>query len=125
VDLADLGYTELAQTRVERNAAGGSAISVHDAMADRPAGIRPAETSGYAEVVSAAATVPRLRYSFTMQHAIDPKIDCVFKALLGAEGNRRLLIHFLNAALGDDLPADPGGGTISTGCFLRSVSVRL
>jgi len=40
-----------------------------------------------------------------MQHAIDPKIDCVFKALLGAEGNRRLLIHFLNAALDGDLPA--------------------
>jgi len=50
-------------------------------------------------------SAPRLRYSFTMQHAIDPKIDCVFKALLGAEGNRRLLIHFLNAALGGDLPA--------------------
>ena len=40
-----------------------------------------------------------------MQHAIDPTIDCVFKALLGAESNRRLLIHFLNAALGGDLPA--------------------
>jgi len=40
-----------------------------------------------------------------MQHRIDPKIDCVFKALLGSEGNRRLLIHFLNAALGDALPA--------------------
>jgi len=32
-----------------------------------------------------------------MRHAIDPKIDCVFKALLGAEENRNLLIHFLNA----------------------------
>ena len=32
-----------------------------------------------------------------MQHPIDPKIDCVFKALLGAEDNRALLIHFLNA----------------------------
>ena len=40
-----------------------------------------------------------------MQHPIDPKIDCVFKALLGAEDNRRLLIHFLNAALGAELPA--------------------
>jgi predicted transposase/invertase (TIGR01784 family) len=40
-----------------------------------------------------------------MRHPIDPKIDCVFKALLGAEGNRRLLIHFLNAVLGADLPA--------------------
>ena len=41
-----------------------------------------------------------------MKHRIDPKIDCVFKALLGAERNRRLLIHFLNAILASDL-ADP------------------
>ena len=40
-----------------------------------------------------------------MRHPIDPKIDCVFKALLGAEANRRLLIHFLNAMLGAALPA--------------------
>jgi predicted transposase/invertase (TIGR01784 family) len=40
-----------------------------------------------------------------MRHPIDPKIDCVFKALLGAEANRALLIHFLNAMLGSDLPA--------------------
>jgi len=32
-----------------------------------------------------------------MDHPIDPKTDCVFKALLGAEDNRDLLIHFLNA----------------------------
>ncbi len=38
-----------------------------------------------------------------MKHSIDPKIDCVFKALLGAERNRRLLIHFLNAMLGSEL----------------------
>ncbi|MDQ5910578.1 MAG: hypothetical protein QG599_2675, partial [Pseudomonadota bacterium] len=38
-----------------------------------------------------------------MKHRIDPKIDCVFKALLGAERNRRLLIHFLNAMLGNEL----------------------
>jgi predicted transposase/invertase (TIGR01784 family) len=38
-----------------------------------------------------------------MRHPIDPKVDCVFKALLGAEGNRDLLIHFLNAVLGADL----------------------
>jgi predicted transposase/invertase (TIGR01784 family) len=38
-----------------------------------------------------------------MQHAIDPKIDCVFKALLGAEENRNLLVHFLNAFLAQDL----------------------
>ena len=40
-----------------------------------------------------------------MKHPIDPKIDCVFKALLGAEDNRRLLIHFLNAMLGGELAA--------------------
>ena len=40
-----------------------------------------------------------------MRHPIDPKIDCVFKALLGAEANRALLIHFLNAMLGSELPA--------------------
>ena len=40
-----------------------------------------------------------------MKHRIDPKIDCVFKALLGAEENRNLLIHFLNAILGNDLAA--------------------
>ena len=38
-----------------------------------------------------------------MHHPIDPKIDCVFKALLGSESNRALLIHFLNAILGSDL----------------------
>ena len=38
-------------------------------------------------------------------HPIDPKIDCVFKALLGSEANRALLIHFLNANLGAALPA--------------------
>jgi len=38
-----------------------------------------------------------------MQHAIDPKIDCVFKALLGAEQNRNLLVHFLNAFLAQEL----------------------
>jgi len=40
-----------------------------------------------------------------MRHPIDPKIDCVFKALLGAEDNRALLIHFLNAMLGETLPS--------------------
>lgn len=38
-----------------------------------------------------------------MRHPIDPKVDCVFKALLGAERNRRLLIHFLNAVLTGEL----------------------
>ena len=40
-----------------------------------------------------------------MRHRINPKVDCVFKALLGAEANRALLIHFLNAVLGDALSA--------------------
>ena len=43
-----------------------------------------------------------------MHHPIDPKIDCVFKALLGAESNRDLPIHFLNAILGADLAAVTG-----------------
>jgi predicted transposase/invertase (TIGR01784 family) len=47
-----------------------------------------------------------------MRHPIDPKIDCVFKALLGAEGNRHLLVHFLNAILGPDLPAPITGVAI-------------
>jgi predicted transposase/invertase (TIGR01784 family) len=34
-----------------------------------------------------------------MKHHIDPKIDCVFKALLGSEENKNLLISFLNAIL--------------------------
>ncbi len=40
-----------------------------------------------------------------MQHHIDPKVDCVFKALLGAEQNRNLSIHFLNAMLVEELAA--------------------
>ena len=40
-----------------------------------------------------------------MKHHIDPKIDCVFKALLGADDNRNLLVHFLNAILSTDLAA--------------------
>ena len=39
-----------------------------------------------------------------MRHPIDPKVDCVFKALLGAESNRALLIHFLNSVLARALP---------------------
>ena len=40
-----------------------------------------------------------------MRHRIDPKVDCVFKALLGAEPNRNLLAHFLNAVLANELSA--------------------
>lgn len=39
-----------------------------------------------------------------MKHQIDPKIDCVFKRILGSEDNRNLLLHFLNAMLGSELP---------------------
>jgi predicted transposase/invertase (TIGR01784 family) len=39
-----------------------------------------------------------------MQHFIDPKVDCVFKALLGAEDNLELLLHFINSILFRDLP---------------------
>jgi predicted transposase/invertase (TIGR01784 family) len=48
---------------------------------------------------------PHLLYAdfSPMQHAIDPKIDCVFKALLGSDENRNLLIHFLNAFLASEL----------------------
>jgi hypothetical protein len=34
-----------------------------------------------------------------MKHKINPIVDCVFKAILGAEENKNLLIHFLNAIL--------------------------
>jgi predicted transposase/invertase (TIGR01784 family) len=40
-----------------------------------------------------------------MKHPIDPKVDCVFKAVLGSRENRNLLIHFLNAILKEDLKA--------------------
>jgi len=40
-----------------------------------------------------------------MKHRIDPRVDCVFKSLLGSIENRNLLIHFLNAFLGDELAA--------------------
>jgi predicted transposase/invertase (TIGR01784 family) len=38
-----------------------------------------------------------------MRLRVDPRIDCVFKALLGAEDNSKLLVHFLNAVLGGEL----------------------
>ena len=34
-----------------------------------------------------------------MKYHIDPTIDCVFKALLGSEENKNLLINFLNAVI--------------------------
>jgi predicted transposase/invertase (TIGR01784 family) len=38
-----------------------------------------------------------------MKHRIDPKVDCVFKALLGSPENSNLLIDFLNSILATDL----------------------
>jgi len=40
-----------------------------------------------------------------MYRPIDPKVDCVFKTLFGTEDHSELLIDFLNALLGDELPA--------------------
>lgn len=37
-----------------------------------------------------------------MKPHIDPKVDCVFKAILGHEEHTELLIHFLNAVLQGD-----------------------
>ncbi len=34
-----------------------------------------------------------------MKHRINPTIDCVFKAILGSENRKHLLIHFLNSVL--------------------------
>ena len=34
-----------------------------------------------------------------MRRRIDPTVDCVFKAILGKEENKNLLVHFLNAIL--------------------------
>ncbi|QEP43809.1 Rpn family recombination-promoting nuclease/putative transposase [Ectothiorhodospiraceae bacterium BW-2] len=38
-----------------------------------------------------------------MIYNIDPKVDCVFKAILGRRSRRHLLLHFLNAMLEDKL----------------------
>ncbi len=37
-----------------------------------------------------------------MKPQIDPKVDCVFKAILGSEQHLTLLLHFLNAVLARD-----------------------
>ena len=39
-----------------------------------------------------------------MKHYIDPKTDCVFKAILGALGREHLLVHFVNAVVNFDSP---------------------
>ena len=38
-----------------------------------------------------------------MKHAIDPTVDCVFKAILGSNEHINLLLNFLNAICKDDL----------------------
>lgn len=40
-----------------------------------------------------------------MKHHIDPTVDCIFKAVLGKEENKNLLLHFLNAVLKLEGPA--------------------
>ena len=37
-----------------------------------------------------------------MKRKIDPTVDCVFKAILGTEQSKKLLIHFLNAVMNPD-----------------------
>ncbi len=39
-----------------------------------------------------------------MKHRISPTIDCVYKAILGAEENKNLLIDFLNGVLAPQFP---------------------
>ena len=52
------------------------------------------------------SSVTVTRNPMPQRHPIDPKVDCVFKALLGSRSNQNLLIHFLNAVLGSEL-AEP------------------
>lgn len=40
-----------------------------------------------------------------MKHAIDPKVDCVFKAILGSTEHLNLSLDFLNALLETELPS--------------------
>ena len=41
-----------------------------------------------------------LVYAYAGSYAVlNPMIDCVFKAILGSEKNKNLIIHFLNAVL--------------------------
>ncbi len=49
-----------------------------------------------------------------MKHRINPQVDCVFKALLGAENNRNLPIHFINAMLQSELPSPVASGALPT-----------
>ena len=54
-----------------------------------------------------------------MRHAIDPTVDCVFKAILGTEENIALLVHFLNAVL-----ADPSSAPITEVTLLNPYNMR-
>ena len=40
-----------------------------------------------------------------MKHPIDPKVDCVFKAILGAAEHLNLSLNFLNVLLEAELPS--------------------
>ena len=39
-----------------------------------------------------------------MKHCINPQVDCVFKAILGADDNKALLINFLNGIVTPQSP---------------------
>ena len=39
-----------------------------------------------------------------LKHPISPTVDCIFKAILGAEENKNLLIDFLNSVLAPQSP---------------------
>ncbi len=39
-----------------------------------------------------------------LRHPISPTVDCIFKAILGAEENKNLLIDFLNSVLAPQSP---------------------
>lgn len=45
-----------------------------------------------------------LKEASPLKHRINPQIDCVFKAILGAESNKPLLISFLNSVIKPDSP---------------------
>jgi hypothetical protein len=47
-----------------------------------------------------------------MKRPIDPRVDCVFKALLGSKENTNLLVHFINAILGSELSHPVKSATI-------------
>ena len=42
-----------------------------------------------------------------LKHPISPTVDCIFKAILGAEENKNLLIDFLKSVLAPPKPSLP------------------